>query len=188
MNKCNFMEAIDKTNLSEQTKFRLDEISKIQNYFIEEINQRKSSNKKLSKYIAAFDYIDKILIVLRAATGGVSIISFTTIDGGPVGIASASFTLTFSLSTGVIKKLLNITRKKKKKDGKTLMLAKSKLNSIDTLIYQPLIDMDISHEEFITILREKDRYEVMKDNIRSENGESYEVMKVYSVKSKISKK
>ena len=188
MNKCNFMEAIDKTNLSEQTKFRLDEISKIQNYFIEEINQRKSSNKKLSKYIAAFDYIDKILIVLRAATGGVSIISFTTIDGGPVGIASASFTLTFSLSTGVIKKLLNITRKKKKKDGKTLMLAKSKLNSIDTLIYQPLIDMDISHEEFITILREKDRYEVMKDNIRSENGESYEVMKFNSVKSKISKK
>ena len=83
---------------------------------------------------------------------------------------------------------MNITRKKKKKDGKTLMLAKSKLNSIDTLIYQPLIDMDISHEEFITILREKDRYEVMKDNIRSENGESYEVMKVYSVKSKISNK
>ena len=66
MNKSNSIEAIDKTDLSEQTKFRLDEISKIENYFIEEINQRKSCSKKLNKYVAAFDYIDKILIVLSA--------------------------------------------------------------------------------------------------------------------------
>ena len=63
MNKCSSIEATDKTNLSEGTKFRLDEISRIENYFIEEINQRKSWSKKLSKYVAAFDYIDKILIV-----------------------------------------------------------------------------------------------------------------------------
>ena len=113
MNKSNSIGAIDKTDLSEQTKFRLDEISKIENYFIEEINQRKSCSKKLSKYVAAFDYIDKILIVLSATTGGVSIISFTSIIGTPVGIASASFTLTFSLTTGIVKKVLNITRKKK---------------------------------------------------------------------------
>ena len=126
MNKNNSLETIDKTNLSEQTKFWLDEISKIENYFIEEINQRKSCNKKLSKYIAAFDYIDKILIVLSATSAGVSIISFTTIVGAPVGIASASFTLIFSLTTEIIKKLLNITRKKKKKKhGKIL-----KVNSI----------------------------------------------------------
>ena len=60
------MDEINKINLSEQTKFRLDEISKIENYFIEEINQRKSCSKKLNKYVAAFDYIDKILIVLSA--------------------------------------------------------------------------------------------------------------------------
>ena len=65
------------------------------------------------------------------------------------------------------------------------MLAKSKLNSIDTLISQALIDMDISHEEFVTILVEKDRYEMMKDSLRSENGESYEIMRFNSVKSKI---
>ena len=165
MNKWNSMEAADKTNLSEQTKLRLDEISKIENYFIEEINQRKSCNKKLSKYIAAFDYIDKILIVLSATTGGVSIISFTSIIGAPVGIASASFTLIFSLTTGIVKKLLNITRKKKKKHDKILMLAKSKFSSIDTLISQALIDMDISHEEFIAVLKEKGRYEMMKDNL-----------------------
>ena len=73
MSKNNSIEAIDKTDLSEQTKFRLDEISKIENYFIEEINQRRSCSKKLSTYVAAFDYIDKILIVLSATTGGVSI-------------------------------------------------------------------------------------------------------------------
>ena len=115
MNKCNSIEAIDKTNWSEQTKFRLDEISKIENYFIEEINQRKSCRKRLSKYVAAFDYIDNILIVLSATTGGVSICSFTNIVGAPVGAASASFILIFSLSIGITKKLLNITRKKKEK-------------------------------------------------------------------------
>ena len=114
MNKSNSREAIDKTDLSEQTKFRLDEISKIENYFIEEINQRKSCSKKLNKYVTTFDYIDKILIVLSATSSGVSIISFTSIIGAPVGIASASFTLIFSLTTGIVKKLLNITRKKRK--------------------------------------------------------------------------
>ena len=74
INKSNSIEAIDKTNLTNQTKFRLDEISKIENYFIEEINQRKSCSKKLSKYVAAFDYIDKVLIVLSATSGGVSVI------------------------------------------------------------------------------------------------------------------
>ena len=68
------------------------------------------------------------------------------------------------------------------------MLAKSKLNSIETLVSQALIDLDISHEEFITILKEKDRYEMMKDNLRNENGESYEIMRFSSsVKSKIQK-
>ena len=68
------------------------------------------------------------------------------------------------------------------------MLAKNKLNSIDTLISQALIDMDISHEEFITILKEKDRYEMMKDNLRNKNGESYEVMRFNGIKSKILEK
>ena len=114
MNECNSIEAIDKTILSEQTKFRLSEIIGIENYFYQEINQRKSCSKKLNKYVTAFDYIDKILIVLSATSSGVSIISFTSIIGAPVGIASASFTLIFSLTTGIVKKLLNITRKKRK--------------------------------------------------------------------------
>ena len=114
MNKSNSIGAIDKTDLSEQTKFRLDEISKIENYFIEEINQRRSCSKKLSKYVAVFDYIDQALIVLSAKSDAVSVISFTSIVRAPVGIASASFTLIFSLTTGIAEKLLNITRNKKK--------------------------------------------------------------------------
>ena len=95
MNECNSIETIDKTNLTNQTKFRLDEISKIENYFIEEINQRKSCSKKLSKYVAFFDYIDQALIVLSAISGGVSIILFTSIAGAPGGIGSSSLTLFF---------------------------------------------------------------------------------------------
>ena len=163
MNENNSIAAIDKT------KFWLSEIIGIENYFYQEINQRKACSKKLNKYVAAFNYIDKVLIVLSATTSGVSIISFRSIVGAPVGIASASFTLFFSLTTGIFKKLLNITRNKKKKYDKILMLAKSKLSSIETLISQALNDIEISHEEFITILEEKDKYERMKGNLRSES-------------------
>ena len=183
INKSNSIEVIDKRNLANQAKFRLDEISKIENYLIEESNWRKPCSKKLSKYVTVFDYIDQALIVLSAASGGVSIISFTSIVGAPVGIASASFTLIFSLTTGIVKKLLNITRKKKKKHDKILMLAKCKLNSIETLVLQALTEMEISHEEFITILKEKDIYKKMKENLRSEN-EKYDFMIMSSVKSK----
>ena len=123
MNESNSIKAIDKTNLSEQTKFWLSEIIGIENYFYQEINQRKLCSKKLSKYVTAFDYIDKILIVLSATSSGVSIILFTSIVGAPVLLTSASLTLFFSLSTRIVKKLLNIARNKKKKHDKILMLA-----------------------------------------------------------------
>ena len=96
------MDEINKSRLLDQTKFRLSEITGIENYFYQEINQQKSYSKQLNKYVTIFDYIDKILIILSATTGGISIISFTTAIGAPVGIASASFTLIFSLSTGIV--------------------------------------------------------------------------------------
>ena len=159
MNKSYSIETIDRTNLTEQTKIRLNKVTESENYFYEEINKRRSCSKKLNKYVAAFDYIDKVLIFLSAKSGGVSIISFTSVVSAPVGITSASFTLIFSLTTGIVKKLLSITRNKKKKHNKILMLANSKLNSIETLISQALIDMEISHEELVAILKEKDKYE-----------------------------
>ena len=120
---------------------------------------------KLSKYVADFDYTDKILIVLSATTGGVSICSFTSVAGAPVGIVSASFTLIFSLTTGIVKKLLSTIRNKKKKHDKIFILAKSKLNSTETLISQALINMEISREETVTILKENDECEKMKENL-----------------------
>ena len=120
--------------------------------------------KQLSKYVTAFDYIDKILIVLSTINGGVSIISFMSVVGVPVGIVSASFTLIFSLATEIIKKVISITRNKKKKCNKILMLAKGKLNSMKTLVSQVLNDMEISHEEFVMILKERDKYEKIKEN------------------------
>ena len=161
----------------------MNEITKTENYFNSEINQRKLCSRKLSKYVAAFDYIDKVLIVLSATSGGVSIISLPSVIGATVGIAATSFSLIFSLTTGIIKKLLSITRNKKKKHDKILMLAKSKLNSIETLVSQALIDMEISHEEFITILKEKDKYETMKENVRSVN-EKQENTRLNSVNSR----
>ena len=176
------MDEINKSGSSEQTKFRLSEITGIENYFYQEINQQKTCSKKLSRYVTIFDYIDKILIPLSATTGGISIISFTAAIGARVGKASASFTLIFSLTTGIIKKLLNITRNKNKKHNKTLMLAKSKLNSIESLISQALNDMEISHKEFVTILKEKDRYEKMKYNLITKNeDEQQETIKLSSI-------
>ena len=116
MNESNFIETTDRTNLSNQTKFRLNEISNIKNYLNHEIKQRELNSKTLSKYVATFDYTDKILIILSATCGGVSIISFTAVAGAPVGMVSASFTLIFSTTTGIIKKLLNTTRNKTKKN------------------------------------------------------------------------
>ena len=108
------MNEVNKINLSEQAKFRLSEIIGIENYFHQEINQRKLCSKKLSKYVTVFDYIDKILIVLSTTSSGACIILSASIVGAPAGKASASLTSIFSLTTGILKKLLSITRNKKK--------------------------------------------------------------------------
>ena len=161
------MNEINKINLTEQTKFQLSKIIGIENYFHKEINQRKSYSKKLSKYVTAFDYTDEILIVLSATKSGLCIISSASVVGAPVGIASTSFTLIFSLATGINKKLLGITRNEKKRHDKILMLDKSKLDNIETLVSQALTDMEISHDEFNAIIREKEKYERMKENVRN---------------------
>ena len=177
------MYEIDKKNLSEQTKLQLSEIIRIENYFYQEINQRKSCSKKLSKYVTAFDCIDKILFVLSATSSEVCIISSASVFGAPVGIASTSFTLISSLTRGIIKILLSIRRNKKKKHAKILMLAKSKLDSIETLVTQTLIGMKISHVEFNAIIREKQKYERMKENMRNVN-EKQKNMRLNSVNSR----
>ena len=109
--------------LSDQQQFRLNKINEIKDYFVAEIKERELMSKILSKYIASFDYFGKSLIVLSVTTGSISFASIATVIGAPVEIISASFSLAFSISTGIIKKLLKTTRKKKK-NMKTLMKKK----------------------------------------------------------------
>ena len=109
----------------------------------------------------------KLFITLSASFGTLSIVSHATVVGIPVGIAGASLTLIFIVTTIVVKKLLNVTRKKKKKCNKIIALAKSKLNIIETLTSQALIDYDTSHKQFSKIIYEKNNYEQIRDNIRS---------------------
>ena len=137
--------------------------------------------KKISKYIVVFDYADKLFITLSAPFGTLSIVSHAAVVGIPAEIAGASLTVIFTVTTGVVKKLLNITRKKKKKHNKKITLARNKLNIVETLISQALIDFDISHEEFSKIIYEKNNYEQMKDNIKNAksindlNKENYQI-------------
>ena len=153
-------------NLSDDQQFRLNKINEIRDYFVAEINERELMNKRLSKYIAFFNYFDKSLIVMSVTTGSISIASFATVIGAPVGIVSASFSLAFSISTGIIKKLLKTTRNKKKKHNKIVMLARSKLNSIESKISEALINNEISHEDFEAIINEEKKYRELKENIR----------------------
>ena len=152
------------SELKDLTKYILDEINNIKEYFNAEIKERKDIIKKISKYIVAFDYADKVFITLSASFGTLSI---ATVVGIPAGIAGASLTLIFIVTTGVVKTLLNITRKKKKKHNKIIALARSKLNIIENLISQVLIDFEITHEEFSKIIYEKNNYEHIIDNIKS---------------------
>ena len=107
------MNEIDRTSLNDQTKLKLNEISEIENCFNSEMNQRKLCSKKLSKYVTAFDYIEKSLIVLCATTGGVFIVSHATIVGAPVGIASAEFTIFFGNRNN--KEITKYNKKQKEK-------------------------------------------------------------------------
>ena len=118
--------------LNDQQQFRLNKINEIKDYLVAEIKERELMSKRLSKYIASFDYFDKLLIVLSVTAVSISIVSFSTVIGVPVGMASASFSLAFSISTGIVKELLKTTRNKTKKHKKIVMLARSKLNNIES--------------------------------------------------------
>ena len=115
-------------------------------------------SKRLSTYISSFDYFDKQLAFLSVKAGSISIASIATVIGAPVGMVSTSFSLAFSISSGIIKKLLKTSRNKKKKHNKIVMLARSKLNNIESKISEALINNEISRVDFMTIINEKKKY------------------------------
>ena len=100
--------------LTDVNKYRLDEINKIKYYFNNKIKEKKDIIKKLNKYLVSFDYLDKIFIALLASFGTLSIASYASVVGTPAGIAGSSFTLTFTISTGISKSLIKVTEKRKK--------------------------------------------------------------------------
>ena len=99
-------------------------------------------------------------------SGTISIVSFATVTGTPVGIASANFSLPISMSTGIAKKMLKTTRNKKKKHNKIVMLTKTKLNSIESKISEGLINNEISNEDCTTIINEEKNYRELIESIR----------------------
>ena len=123
MNEFNSLK-IDKENLIKQTKIRLDIISEIENYFHQEINRSKVCSKKLSKYVAPFDYIDKVLIVSVVARGGVSIISFSSVVGAPRN-SKWKFYSNFLSNNKNNQNITKHNKKQKENYDKILMLAKS---------------------------------------------------------------
>ena len=162
----NIYPSLNEISLSDQQHFRLNKINDIKYYFVAEIKERELMSKRLSKYIVFSGYFDKSLIFLSATSGSISIASFATVIGTPIGIASASLSLTFSLSTGIVKKLLKTTRNKMKKHNKIIMLARSKLNSIENKVSDALINSEISHEDFMVIINEEKKYRELKESIR----------------------
>ena len=126
------IEVVNTSGLSDKAKFKLMKSLTLKSILTQKF-KKKIMSKNLSKYIADSDYFDRTLIVLFATSGGVSIISFASVIGITAGIAGSSSTLVVSLAAIIIKKLLQITRNKKKKHNEIVVLAKSKLNSIEYL-------------------------------------------------------
>ena len=165
-------------NISNEQQFRLNKINEIKDYFLAEIRERELISKNLSKYIVSLDYFDKSLNVLSILSGSISIASFATVIGAPAGIIGASCGFTFSITSGFVKKFLKTIRNKKKKHNKIVMLARSKLNSIENKISKALTDNEISHEDFETIINKEKKYRELKESIRMVNSHRSDAEKI----------
>ena len=165
-------------SLNNQQLFRLNKINEINNYFVAEVKERELISKTLSKYIASFEYVDKSLIVLSVTSSINSITSFVTVIAPLIGIESASFSLSFSILTGIVKKLLKTRQNKNKKHNKIVMLARSKLNSIESKIYEALINNEISHEDFMILINKEGNYREIKESIRMINSQRRDTEKI----------
>ena len=153
-------------------------INQIKDYFLADVRERELIRKNLSEYIASLDYFDKSLNLLSVLSGRISIASFASVIGAPAGIIGASCGFTFSVTSGFVKKFLKTIRNKKKKHNKIVMLARSKLNSIESKISEALMDNEISHEDFETIIDEEKKYRELKESIRMMNSHRSDVERV----------
>ena len=152
-------------NISQE--FRLKNIDETRNYFLEEIKQNELMSKRHKKVCTNLNYIEHFLIVASKITGCISISAFSSLIGIPLGITSFAIGLKICAITAGIKKYKSIIKKNKKKHDKIVLLAKSKLNSIEVLICKALIDSVISHDEFVLINNVLKEYNKMKQEIKN---------------------
>ena len=148
-------------------EFRLKNIDETRNYFLEEIKKNKLLRKKHKKVCTTLNYIEHFLILTSTTTGFVSIFSFASLVGIPIGITSSATGSEVCAIMAEIKKYESIIKKKKKKDDKIVLLAKSRLNSILVLISKALIDSIVSHDEFVLINNVLKEYNKMKEEIKN---------------------
>ena len=123
----------------------------VKNYFFEEIKQNELMSKKHKKVCATLNYIEHLLILVSTISGCISISAFASLLGIPIEITSSAIELKICAITARVKKYKSIIKKKKKKHNKITLLAKSKLNSKEVLISKALINLVISHHEFVLI-------------------------------------
>ena len=165
-------------DISNEQEFRLHKIIEIRDYFLAEIKEWELIRKNISKYIASLDYSDKTLNALSILSGSISIESFAIVIGAPTRIIGASCGFTLSVTSGFVKNFLKTIRNKKKKHNEIVMLARSKLNSIESKISKALMDNEISHEDFETIINEEKKYRELKKSIRMMNSHRKDAEKV----------
>ena len=166
-------------NISNEHQFRINKINEIKDYFLAEIREKELISKNFSKYIASLDYFNKTLNVLSILSGSISIASFASVIGAPAGITGASCGFTFWITSGFVKTFLKTMRNKKKKHNKIIMLARSKLNSIESKISKALVDNEISHEDFEIVINEEKKYRELKESIRLMNSQRSDAEKVF---------
>ena len=162
MNKLKIQANLDTISLNEQTNYRLMEIGKIKDYLEQEIKYQQLLACKLSKYLTGFDYADKILTVFLTVFSGTKIFAHVKGEKQLLRLITSVFSLLFCLSSGVVKKLQQETKTRKKKHNKLLYLAKNKLDCVEMLVSKSVMDGIIDHNEFLAIMKEKKEYDSQK--------------------------
>ena len=136
-------------NISQE--FRFKNIDETRNYFLKEVEQNELMSRKYKKVCTTLNCIEHFFILASAITRCILISAFASLLGIPIGITSYAIGLKLCAMAAGIKKYKLINKKKKKKHDKIVLLAKSKLNSIEVLISKALTDSNISHDEFVLI-------------------------------------
>ena len=142
-------------------------MNETRNYFLKEVKQTELMGKKHKKVCTTLNYIEHFLILASTITWYISISVFASLLGIPIGITSSVIGLKICAIAAGIKKYKSVIKKKKKNSDKIILLAKSKLNSIEVLISKASINSVINHDELVLINTVLKEYDKMKEEIKN---------------------